>query len=337
MNLMPENGIGDLLIACKRLKTEDDAIRSAIAKLIGYDWCTPDMLPIKPHPKQKVRREPLAHEARPPYEPKTEPIEFDVPEFPRDPKTQPVLAELPRSETTREEQVLPDWLADTRPLPLSSETTQPEAQPKEALMAPLRTRALLTDALATGESDGPVDIGALQERICRVEPITEFPRLARRTLSHGVDVLIDRAIALTPFYDDQLQLVERIRALVGDNETRVSFFAGNPLVGVGTGDKTTWKPWQPPRPARPILILTDLGILDIDDLEEDELEEVLPDWSSFARLANRCGCPVLAMVPYPRKRWPEEMIGLFPILMWDRNLLLKDLRQAMGQRWIVTG
>jgi hypothetical protein len=337
MTHLPEKGLGDLLLACTRLKATDDATRSAIARLIGYNWQITDPRPPEPISKQKPRRGPFSPLVRPEFEPKTEPIDFDVPEFPRDAKTQPVLVELPRSETNREGQALPDWLVDTRPLPLASKIRLPEPPPKEPLLEPLRTRAILTDALATGKSDGPVDLDALQERICRLEAITEFPRLFRRTLGYGVDVLIDRAIALTPFYDDQFQLSERIRDLVGDERTRVAFFAGNPLAGAGTGNQATWKPWKPPCPARPVLVLTDLGILDIDDLEEDEMAEAPLDWPSFARLADKNGCPVLAMIPYPKNRWPEELIGLFPIVSWDRNLLLKDLRQALGQRWTVTG
>lgn len=329
-----ENALGDLLRAFKRLQPADDAGRAAIAGLLGLAWGREDVPAASVSPPPRPSREGEPSPEAPALAPTPRPTITEMPSLPLQDAAAPTLAPLP--EQGEHAASPPAWLVEADPLPLAADMPGPEPRPLEPLLDPIQTRALLTDALAATVADGPVDVRALEARICRVEPITDLPRLPRRSLGLGVEVLVDRAEALTPFFADQVALLERIRLLAGAENTQVLRFAGNPLAGAGPGGRRSWTPWKPPDPSRPILLLTDLGILDVAD-RDDEAPETGADWAAFARLAGKRGCPVLALVPYPRRRWPDEVIGLFPILPWDRRLLLKDLRQALGRRWVVTG
>jgi hypothetical protein len=337
-------GLGDLLRAFTLLRPDDEPSRSAIARMLGFGWQGSEFI-LKPNgPGMEVPRIQPDPDPEPEPEPSPAPprkqreAPFHMPELP-EPGTDahpPSLMPLETQAGKDFEASLPKWYLEADPLPHSRDERRPHAPGIIPLLSPIRTRSIMVEALFTTRSDGPIDIAALTRLIAAAQPITILPRLRRRNLSAGVEVLVDRAEAMVPFLDDQNSLVERIRYLVGPARTRVLRFAGSPLNddGAGPGGMRTWKPWAPPTPTRPVLLLTDLGICKGGEPHE---RANVAEWLEVVHVTHTAGCPLVALVPFPQQRWPEALQEVLPILQWDRQLSLRDVRQRLQKRRALSG
>jgi hypothetical protein len=217
----------------------------------------------------------------------------------------------------------PQWLAAARHL----ETTD-AARPVIPLdpLFPARTsRAILSGVLATPSRSGPLHLAKVVESLSRGEVIREVPRFSIPTLARGVQLLIDRGEAMQPFAADQATLLATLVSVVGRDRTEVLYFDSSPAWGAGTGPKDEWPDYQPPAPGTPVVVLTDLGIARPPGAAG--LAGV-SDWRGFAKIVARAGCPMLALVPYPRERWPA-LSKLITIVQWDRSTTASVIRHAV--------
>jgi hypothetical protein len=185
----------------------------------------------------------------------------------------------------------------------------------------------VSGALATPALVGETDLIAVLQAICRAEAITEIPLTPVPTLVRGVQVLVDRGEGMQPFAADQSWLASRIVDVVGRDRTSVLYFEDSPSLGAGVGLPEDWPAYKPPPPGTPVLLLTDLGIgrphgqVAVDNSEE---------WSSFAATLAHAGCPLVAFVPYPARRWPPIVRHRMTIVQWDRATTASTVRQAVG-------
>lgn len=318
--------VGELLRAFSLLAPDDEAVRRRIASLLGFGWrdgsaeagsLTPDDssqpttggAAAEPHTERETREAGLPRRAK-----SQAPDPFEL---------------VPLEARSRGEE--PRWLREAPPLPRPEDQARPEPPPVEPLLDRRRTRALLCEILGSQRLDG-IDFAALERRIGEARPLVELERLSRRTLARGVEVLVDRSPNLAPFFADQDLLVAQVRALVGEG-VRVLRFAGSPLAGAGPGSPRLWRSWRPPDPARLILILSDLGIGRGVRARRTEPQE----WLKMAAMAREAGCTLVALVPYPEKRWPRRLAGALPILTWDHRLALRHVRLATGRTRMETG
>ena len=90
------------------------------------------------------------------------------------------------------------------------------------------SRELLAAALAQQIPGGPVDERRLVSLIASARPVTKIPRHPRRSLSRGVQVLVDLADGMEPFTRDQSELLEAIRRVVGNSRVQVLQFRDSP-------------------------------------------------------------------------------------------------------------
>lgn len=188
--------------------------------------------------------------------------------------------------------------------------------PHLPLFVPGWTSAILRAMVSRRVPEGAVDIPALIDTLAHGRPVGRLPRLPVPTMRYGVQVLVDRGPGMQPFRRDQNELLERIRAVVGPSLVEVGYFSGTPQRGTGPGARWTRTAYVPPESGRPVLLLSDLGL---GGPPEDPQRGGRQDWEHFVGLVTRAGCGVVALSPYPPRRWPRWMTSLLPLVSWDRT------------------
>jgi hypothetical protein len=206
------------------------------------------------------------------------------------------------------------------------ETYQPEVHrrplPHEPLLKAGWTREILAAALATRADGWTVDEPRMVEEIANARPVSSLPRLPKRTLVQGVQVLLDVGEGMLPYRRDQYSLAKRIAAIVGVYRTTVLRFSESPLRGAGTGGRRAWADYVLPEPQMPVLALTDLGIGGPPDRLVGDL---VRDWLALAAQLDSRGSRLIVLVPYPPRRWPTQLARHLKVLHWDRPTTVADV------------
>ena len=219
------------------------------------------------------------------------------------------------------------WLESPAPLSVGPAAAAPPAGSPEPppLLVERWARNILAAAVATRQADGPLDIPRLVRDVANREWSATLPREVRYA-PRGAQLLVDFGEGMLPFAADQRRVAAQLRRLLGTERVRTLHFAGSPLHGVGTGASDTWRPYGEehlPPPGTPVLALTDLGIA------RPPMARTyggVRDWRRFAeRLAAR-GSRVVALVPYPERRWPRPLRRLLRIIQWDRATTVGAVR-----------
>jgi hypothetical protein len=290
--------LGDLARTLDRLAPENAATREEIAKLLGFEL------------REILQEKDVASRPAPP---KPEPPIVRVPPPSQTPaeqdSTPPQRIEPVSREQSRPLRLLLDGPSLDRP------RTESAALPFAPLFQPAWERNLISTTVATRAPNGPVDLARLVDTAARGRPLQTIPRLSQPSLFRGAQVLVDLGEGMELFSRDQVHLLEEIRRIVGYEATAVVQFRNNPLRGAGV-TPWTWSSYRPPHPGTPVLALTDLGIggpaLDPDRSDEAE-------WLTFAERLTHASCPLVALIPYPERRWPRKLRRQITIVCWDRS------------------
>ncbi|MEU6354563.1 hypothetical protein ABZ896_35450 [Streptomyces sp. NPDC047072] len=213
------------------------------------------------------------------------------------------------------------------PLPRPEPDRMRGQPPYTPLLARSSTVALLEAALSDTARDGDVDIERVVESLARGLPLAFLPRRARRTLRHGVQILVDHGPAMEPFARDQTELCARVRALVGKDKTRELHFAYSPLRGAGTGPAWTWRAYTPPSRGGAVLLLSDCGTI---GPPGDPARGTPQEWQRFADAVRRAGARPLALLPVPPGRVPGWLPAVMPALSWDRGTTVGRVAAQVG-------
>jgi hypothetical protein len=327
----PPVGLGDLLRAFGRLAPEDDATRAAIGRLLGFE-----RVPAGAPAVETARiplDEPRAQERRAPERPRAEappaapagPGDTGVSPAPGpsgDPLVIRLLDEAGEGGGAPAVQLAAPAGVAALPRPPAGDAGEPVPE-LDPLFAPRWVRTLVSAALAVPRPEGAVEIDRVVERIARRLPVTRLPRRPTPTLRMGVQVLVDRCKGMEPFQHDAEELIERIRAVVGESSTAVLRFDGDPRVA-GTGPKRRWGAYRPPAAGSPVLVLSDFGLAGADPFDGDPVET----WLDFAAMTRRARCPLIAFVPFPERRWPVALAGRMALVEWDRTATVTAARRA---------
>ncbi|MFD8223038.1 hypothetical protein ACFV16_02555 [Streptomyces massasporeus] len=199
--------------------------------------------------------------------------------------------------------------------------------PYTPLLARSSTLALLEAALSGSAPDGDVDVEDAVELLARGLPLAFLPRRMRRTLRHGVQILVDHGPAMEPFTRDQAQLRDRVEALVGKGKTELLHFAHSPLRGAGAGPLWTWDAYRPPPRDSAVLLLSDCGTI---GPPGDRARSTPAEWQRFAELVRRGGARPLALLPVPERRVPQWLAAIMPVLCWDRGTTVGRVAAQMN-------
>jgi hypothetical protein len=309
--------LGDLARALAKLKPTNEESRLAIAISLGMRWDPPKPSRVSVKPKAKRERERPAERQ-------------SQPEFERLPA--PIRVISSRLDHTRSQVAAPS--ISVPPLEASASESDAQSPALEPLFFPRWTRAILSAGLATNSEVGEIDVDRVVDILASGQDLKTLPLLSTPTLTRGVQLLIDRSEAMTPFIRDQIRLHRKIIATVGTDRVTTLRFVGCPLRGAGAGPEPTWSHYEPPLSKAPVLLLGDLGIGR--PRLSDERAGVR-EWLTFIRLVKKAKCPLLAFVPYEASRWPPELANEMPIIQWDRNTTaitvcnkLKHARKVIG-------
>jgi hypothetical protein len=305
--------LGDLLDAIRTLKPADFETRKHIAELLGITLTLPETVtePNRPAPQ------PATAPAEP--TPPTAPLDARVP----NPVTDSIPIQLVRQQTDTAE-----WISEVKALPgVRPEDESYHIPPLEPLLLPQWTRSILSLSLATKTQDGMPDLEKITETLARGEILREVPRYSSPTIRRGIQLLIDKSQAMTPFARDQSILQKDILDLAGIDRVEIKRFAGSPLRGAGSGRKP-WPEYRAPLPGTPVVLLTDLGICQ-PMLADDWAGPV--EWLKFSETVAHANCPLVAFVPYESSRWPGELMQAMTIIQWDRRTTAGTVRSIVGQ------
>ena len=203
------------------------------------------------------------------------------------------------------------------------------------LFKPQQTRTLLSRALARRADTGPWDLVRVIEMCARGEPLVHAPRLPEPTLSSGVQLLVDRSDTMMVFAQDQSNLEQAIRKLVGEDKLEVLYFDGFPSRARSLAQDrwATYERLLPP-PGTVVAILSDLGIAHAPWLP---IRPAPARWRDLALRLRRRGCPVVAFVPYHPSRWPSELRRALTIIQWDGRTRTSAIRARVGSGLTVKG
>jgi hypothetical protein len=200
------------------------------------------------------------------------------------------------------------------------------ALPTRPLLDPKTVRSIIFFALATVAHEGEIDVDALSRFLSFEEKWSgRLPRLPRSTVRLGVHVVFDRRPVMAPFYRDQNSLFEVISSVVGANRTTYSTFRSSPEE-VLSSKPSFFLREALPKPDTPTLLLSDMGIGF--SFDRDRVPQAV--WIDFVARLRKSGSPVVALVPYPPRRWPASLTRHAALICWDRPTTPSLVRRRIG-------
>jgi hypothetical protein len=315
--------IGDLVLAIAAVDSSDAQTNATIARLLGFrieQLEVPELEASAPLEAAELRSPPRQTDPattqdtkddkfKPAIElPPDERLQYDV--------TEPVIERIPSALRTAPQRKIswPAWERATR--------TKPRYRP---LFWDQWTRGILSEAVATSRPAGALDLPRALEVLAHGTAPAELPRVRIPTLARGCQVMVDVSPGMAPFARDCWHLIEALRSVVGRELVQVFYFKDCPIYGVETEGDVSRVPFQPPPRTTPVLLLSDLGIA---APAFSPRRATVQDWLQFARQLRIAGCPLLALVPYPRQRWPRRLTKGMNVLLWDRGSTASAVRRA---------
>ena len=220
----------------------------------------------------------------------------------------------------------PGWFVDVTPAARPAGPA-PAGPPPRPLFPSGQTRGLLTAALSTWNSDGPLDVERVVDMLARLEPVRELPLETMASVRRGVQMLVDTGMTMSPYRADIDALVEQVGNLMADDQCTQRYYTGCPTRGCAVPGAGEMKPWAPPPRGTPVLLFGDLGIGRPPGIEERASVE---EWLEFAEQAATAGCRVVALVPYGPRRWPRRLTRLVQIIHWDRRTTAAFVRRGLS-------
>lgn len=227
------------------------------------------------------------------------------------------------------------------PLPAAALEQGTQRPPHLPLLEPRWTRAILTSTLATLSDEGELDIDETVDLIAGVRPLDPLPRLPVRTMRRGVQLLLDRSPALTPYSRDVDWLADQVLRIAGRDRIDVRDFVACPVRRSGDADaddrgddpfEAEQTAYAPPARNTVVLAVTDLGIGRPHGWTE---WAAVDEWLSFASMLRKAACPLVALVPYAAHRWPRRLSRSMTILEFDRRTTASTVRRVVGLGHVV--
>jgi hypothetical protein len=193
-------------------------------------------------------------------------------------------------------------------------------------------RAIST-ALAESYELSAVNVNDVVHHRATRRPGLPRPQGSRWTTRRGLDVHIDRSLAMEPFRGDVAGLQRALEGVVGANRVRVLGFDRHP--GWVTTPLTMLDNELSPRatsevlapPGTPLIIVTDLGIAVPRSGPVTTVPEV---WLAHHRRLVTAGLLPVYVVPYPMSRWPTGLESL-AVVEWSEATRLARLRRIARQ------
>ena len=214
---------------------------------------------------------------------------------------------------------IPTGFSDAAPMPV-----EPSNPPAMSALDPLFNmtleRTLLIAALAKERKSSEIDLAELVRRAGQLHQHRRLPRLVRKTLRLGCQIIFDQSEVMELFFEDQLRLIEHVRAIVQEGRLSV---VSTPL-GAPDVDR-----WDPPDPGQPVLALTDLGTT---RTFVPRIQRGPAAWLDIAKRAHQRGSDLIVFFTGRRRAVPRELGRLALIIPWDHDARTGDVdRRRKGR------
>jgi hypothetical protein len=216
---------------------------------------------------------------------------------------------LDRLDTRAQPPLPPDWWRSQEPL---SPAKPPRTDPPRPLFSRLQRRSIVSYAIGREVPEGPLDIDAIARTIGRGRPLRGLPRRPRRTLRYGVEVLVDRARWMEPFYRDQDGLLDYLETLLPPERVHVRQMRGEPPSGRELRNTEA----SGVHAYAAVLALTDLGAGSRAGIDTRPSPR---DWLRTAREVRQVDRALVVFTPYARSRWPGPLRRALAILQWSER------------------
>ena len=198
-------------------------------------------------------------------------------------------------------------------LPIYDSTHRHVQLPFIPLFHPRAYRSLVGAVIATLREGDEIDEPKLVELVASGRLVDRLVYRPYWSLSRSVQLLFDVGEGMDPFARDQMELREELERVAGRGHITELHFRGSPLQGVTDQDGRA-RIWYPPKPYSVVLAVTDFGIA---RGSEQDNRTFVKDW---LKLSNRLAVQhshVVALVPYPRARWPVGLSPAIALVPWD--------------------
>jgi hypothetical protein len=289
--------LGDLIRAFEALAPADGQTRDAIAEFLGFEG-------VVTAPAATIR-------ASTPSPPAAVPPPAAPPAAPAVPLLDRIRRLTPRLAAAQEP-------ASIEPLRLTASTTDGPVPASPPLLSPLAARFIVNELVSTLRFGPEPDVDRLVTVLAGGDIPDPLPLQEHRTLARGVQVLVDRGEGMEPFAGDQTDLQRLLSLLVG-----TALMDVRPIHEV-PDEADPSVPWAPPPPGTPVLVLTDFGLSGRADRDPATL---LSAWRRTAMLLASRGSSLIALVPYPKERWPAVGDAI-RLVVWDRETTAAGARAA---------
>lgn len=319
--------LGDLVRAIHKLKPNGEVSNAAIAGLLGFNWCGPQKLFGPSSSSDKDVPQLDQKQTLPKPEPIVKPPLDVPPPFPSNKKSQALKKLLePSKETESQSKGLANPWETQKPLDEVTERHLADNLPYEPLFKASWSREIIAAIAAKRLMAGRVDTKQLVRTVAQGAPIERIPQLPTRTLTRGVQLLVDNGVAMEPFRRDQTHLAEMLKGVVGESLVEELSFSDCP--NRGCFDPQSWREirYRLPAPGTPVLVLSNMGIGG-PYLHREQCSVL--EWTQlYAQLAQR-NCRLIALVPYPEHRWIPWLSRIIAHIPWDRSTSLSRVLEIL--------
>jgi hypothetical protein len=205
---------------------------------------------------------------------------------------------------------------------LDSSTAAEPPPERLSLLRPHWFRGVAGAMLATSQPSRDIDWQFLERRLVRGLPIEKLPWQPRPTLKRGVQVLLDQSESMQPFSRDGIDLITRLRRLIGQRSVRTWSFQLDPWRPAASQWKWISSASQSFTADTPLLIVSDFGIA--------RGARGAEPWQEIVRRAEQRRCPLVALIPAPQPSWPEWLPQIVPnAFVWDQETSPQIVRRAL--------
>jgi len=175
-------------------------------------------------------------------------------------------------------------------------------------------QGIFTAVLGIRVPSQEIDYRKLERYVIQGEFFTQLPLKARTKLVKGVHVLLDRSESMQPFGRDQVELLARLRRMLGGALVQHSWFEYE-----SSAARIIWRTSRPGqfRMETPVLIVTDFGN------GSDPLGARTMDWEPWWPIFDQARCSrsrILALIACSPGFWPPGINTFVDCsLVWDRD------------------
>lgn len=209
------------------------------------------------------------------------------------------------------------------PLPLASSRSAPVPATFEGLLTLRDGIELLRMASSVFVAADKLDIVRITRRLAYAQPLTDLPRLRVPSLALGAQILIDVGQSMQPFYEDQQDLVKRVKDKRSVAE--VLYYADDPADGCGPERRrNTWQEYELPLPQVPVIALTDLGC------GYPRRPDAQRAWRRLAEQLRRRQSRVVVFAAVRLDRVPDDLARAVDLVLWDRSAVRRNVMQLAG-------